>query len=99
MRFLAVVVFGSFVQSSYASVYLIANLGSAKCDSGGHLQNLTLTSVTCDYSEKCHYGDHVFVTGQGTTMKKILLRTRRAKYALFFLRLLTYLLGSPLLML
>ena len=66
IRILAVFLLGSFIHSASGSAYLVAKLSTAKCESGGHLEGLTVTSVTCDYSDKCHYGDRVFITGQGT---------------------------------
>lgn len=42
---------------------LVPTLSSVSCS--GNLQNVSLTSVTCDYSESgCTYGSEVFVTGQ-----------------------------------
>jgi len=44
---------------------LVPSLSSASCS--GHLSNLTVTSITCDYSNNgCTFGSEVFVTGQVT---------------------------------
>lgn len=45
---------------------LTPKLSSATCT--GHLQDIQLTSITCDYSnDGCTYGSEVFVTGQVTS--------------------------------
>lgn len=50
--------------TAIGAVSLVANLASAECE--GHLENLSLTSATCDYDDyRCTYGSHVWVTGQG----------------------------------
>lgn len=44
---------------------LVPRLASAGCT--GHLQDLSVTSITCDYSSQgCTYGSEVFITGQVT---------------------------------
>lgn len=48
------------------SATLIPRLSSAGCT--GHLSDLSVSSITCDYSnEGCTYGSEVFITGQVTT--------------------------------
>lgn len=48
------------------SATLIPRLSSAGCI--GHLSDLSVTSITCDYSnEGCTYGSEVFITGEVTT--------------------------------
>jgi len=45
---------------------LIPRLSSAVCS--GHLNDLSITSITCEYSSTgCTYGSEVFVTGQVTS--------------------------------
>mmetsp|Transcript_26881 Transcript_26881/g.63149 ORF Transcript_26881/g.63149 Transcript_26881/m.63149 type:complete len:245 (-) Transcript_26881:160-894(-) len=43
---------------------LVPRLSSASCT--GHLKDISVTSITCDYSNDCTYGSEVFVTGQVT---------------------------------
>lgn len=48
------------------SATLIPRLSSASCT--GHLSDISLSSITCDYSnEGCTFGSEVFITGQVTT--------------------------------
>ena len=43
---------------------LTPKLSSAGCT--GHLKDLSVTSITCDYSnDACTFGSEVFITGQG----------------------------------
>jgi len=47
------------------SATLVPRLSSAGCT--GHLKDLSVTSITCEYSnEGCTYGSEVFITGQVT---------------------------------
>jgi hypothetical protein len=57
------------VPSVVGSAVLVPRLSTASCN--GHFENLSVTSITCDGSDKvCTYGSQVFVTGQGMLRKK-----------------------------
>lgn len=69
------------------SATLVPRLSSAGCT--GHLKDLSVTSITCDYSnEGCTYGSEVFITGQVTAdadlprpMKIIVSKTLPSVYS------------------
>jgi len=51
------------IHSAVSSAILVPKLSTASCS--GHIEDISLTSVTCDYSDRgCTYGSEVFVTGQ-----------------------------------
>lgn len=59
-----------FVPYVRGSSILVPRLSTAQCT--GHLQDVVVTSVTCQYSEDgCTYGSDVFVTGQGEQIDSI----------------------------
>jgi hypothetical protein len=60
------------VPSVVGSAVLVPRLSTASCT--GHFENLSVTSITCDGSDKvCTYGSQVFVTGQGMLRKNATL--------------------------
>jgi len=51
------------IHSVVSSAILVPKLSTASCS--GHIEDISLTSVTCNYSDRgCTYGSEVFVTGQ-----------------------------------
>lgn len=60
---LSILCLTSFISAVVGSAVLVPKLSTAKCK--GHFENVTITSITCDYSQMgCTYGSEVFVTGQ-----------------------------------
>ena len=60
----AILCIAATLHSVSGTAQLIPKLSSASCS--GHLKDIKLTSITCDYSNTgCTYGSEVFVTGTG----------------------------------
>lgn len=60
----AIVCIAANFPSVSGTATLVPDLNSAVCT--GHLSDLSVTSITCDYSnEGCTFGSEMFITGQG----------------------------------